>query len=127
MTFPRRVEPYPDEWPKIQFAYARLEREFEFTPLTELTKRQFENACHNEMGKAGFVIQIAWSEILDEAGKPTGVLSPILQFIDRTDKESETDHDRIRHGVVKGLDGGTPGYVREDGTVSEEPRKKNIV
>jgi len=123
MSFP--VEPYDDEWPKIQRAYDRLEKEFEFTPFSETTRRQFESAAHNEMGKAGFVIHIAWTEILDD-GTPTGIYSPQLQFTGRVDKESQTDHDRIRHNVVTGLADGQAGYVREDGSKHEEPRKKQI-
>lgn len=48
--------------------------------------------------------------------EPTGRLKP----------ETETDHERMRDGIVKGLDGGPGGYIREDGTITEEPIKKII-
>jgi hypothetical protein len=45
----------------------------------------------------------------------------------RNKVESETDHDRIKHGVVTGKADGKAGYVREDGTWHEDPKSKLIL
>lgn len=118
-------QPYPDEMPKVIRAYEKLQRQFEFTPMNETNKRIFEMAAHNEFGEAGFRINITWQEIY-ENNLPTGVHLPGLEVIGRNKREAETDHDRVKHGIVHGLVDGVKGYVREDGTKHEEPRKKNI-
>jgi len=117
---------YPDEQHRIQLALEKIQRQFEFTPMNETNKRVFEMAAHNEFGEAGFRIEIEWKEILKN-GLPTGIHLPHLEVIGRNKVESETDHDRYQWGVVKGLADGQPGYVREDGSRHEEPRKKIIL
>jgi hypothetical protein len=119
-------QPYPDEvLGKINPAMARLQAQFEFTPMNETNKRIFEMAAHNELGQAGFRIAVEWKEIY-KSGYPTGMHLPHLEIIGRNRSEGETDHDRIKWGVVKGLADGQPGYVRQDGSKHEEPIKKLI-
>lgn len=119
-------EPYPDEMPKVQQAFERLQRQFEFTPMNETNKRIFEMAAHNEFGEAGFRIIVTWQELYKDM-KPTGVHLPGLEVIGRNKREPETDHDRVQWGVVRGMLDGQPGYVRQDGTKHEEPIKKLIL
>jgi hypothetical protein len=122
--------PYPDELQKIAIVMAKLSNAFDFTNFNETNKSVFEIAAHEEFATIGIEIRVNWSQIhqkhvlVDEV--PTGVWLPGIEPIGRTRKESETDHDRITHGVVKGLLDGQPGYLREDGTRHEEPRKKTI-
>lgn len=126
MTTPDFV-PYPDEYAKMTLAIERLSNAFDFSHLTETNKAVLEMAAHEEFAKIGIVIQVNWQEIMDaQTHRSTGVWIPGIQPIDRTSKESETDHDRIKFGVVRGLDGGQPGYLRADGTVHEDPIKKTI-
>lgn len=116
---------YPHEEIKINLTLERLQRQFEFTPMDETNKRIFEMAAHNEFGEAGFRINIEWKEIYKN-NLPTGIHLPHLQVEGRNKVEQETDHDRFKYDVVKGLADGQPGYVREDGSKHEEPIKKII-
>jgi hypothetical protein len=52
---------------------------------------------------------------------------PQVEVIGRSRPEEETDHDRVKWGVVKGLADGQPGYVRADGTKHEDPKSKLIL
>jgi hypothetical protein len=131
MTTPD-FEPYPDEYEPIAAAWNRLCGAFDFSNLTETNKSIFDIAAHEEFLKIGIVIRVNWQEIYKRTplapggGVPTGVWLPGIEPIGRTKPETERDHDRHRWGVVRGLDGGEPGYVREDGTVHDEPRSKDI-
>jgi hypothetical protein len=125
MTIPD-ISPYPDEYNRLTTASERLSREFEFTHFSETNKRVFEMAAHNEFGEAGFTIEIDWKEIYKN-GTPTGVWLPGIEITGRNKVEEETDHDRVKWGVVKGLVDGQSGYIREDGSRHEEPRKKDIL
>lgn len=120
---------YADEKQALRKAMLALES-FEFTEGNETEmKRRFEQACATELGKAGFTAVVHWEEIVKRTplgDYPTGIWQPSVMDVHRIKEEAETDHDRIRHGIVTGLDGGTPGYIREDGTVHDEPRKKII-
>lgn len=120
---------YAEEKQALRKAMLSLER-FEFTEGNEAEqKRLFEQAAATELGKAGFTAHVHWEEVVKRTplgDLPTGVWCPSLQDVHRIKEEQETDHDRMRHGIVTGLDGGTPGYLREDGTVHDDPLKKNI-
>jgi hypothetical protein len=123
---------YPDETAKLALAQERLSRAFEFSAFTESTRRIFESAAQTEFGKAGFSVHVEWKEIHEkkpdrDEGTPTGVWLPTIEIVGRTTAENETDHDRYRWGVVKGLADGQAGYVREDGRKTEDPLKKLIL
>jgi hypothetical protein len=117
---------YPDEYERVAKAWAKLE-EFEFQWGTEADRKIFEMACHTEMGKAGMQVNVTWRQERHPDGTPSQVFSPQVEICGRTKGESETDHDRMRYGIVKGLADGQPGYVREDGSKTEDPRKKDIL
>lgn len=120
---------YVEEKQGLRKAMLALER-FEFTEGNETEmKRRFEQAVATELGKVGFTAHVHWEEYVRRSPLgdiPTGVWEPNLMDVHRIKEETETDHDRKRHGIVTGLDGGAPGYIREDGTVHDEPRKKLI-
>lgn len=122
---------YPDEYTRVAAALERIQRQFEFTGGSETDRRIFEMAAHNEFGNAGFQIEVNWAEVEEvtpEGGLigRTGVYMPGIEIIARNKAESETDHDRMRWGIVKGLADGQAGYVREDGRRTEDPIKKII-
>lgn len=122
---------YPDELSKVAIVMARLSNAFDFSALTEKTKAIFEIAAREEFAKIGLEIRINWQHINRKTGldteEPTGVWIPGVEPVGRLITEIETDHDRVRWGVVKGLADGQPGYIRADGRKTEEPRKKNIL
>ena len=123
--------PYPDEVPKIGHALERLGRAFDWTHFTDTNKAIFDIAAHEEFARIGITIEIRWQEIMRrrEGGSDehTGVWLPQIEPVGRTIKETETDHDRMRYGIVHGLDGGQPGYIREDGRKTEDPIRKDIL
>ena len=123
---PSDFQPYGDEYKNIAIAMTKLGNDFEFTKATDTDRKIFEMAAHNEFGKIGLKVRVNWDEIIAVDGTPTGVHLPGIEPYGRVREESEVDHDRMRHGIVRGLDGGQPGYIRADGTVSEEPIKKII-
>lgn len=120
-------EMYPDEIPRFAAVLIHLGNQFEFAGGNETDRRIFEMAAHNEFGKVGIKVHINWGEICYPDGTPSGVFRPEVEPYGRTKGESQTDHDRIKWGVARGLDGGEPGYIREDGSVHEEPRKRDII
>lgn len=121
------IEPYPSEIPKIKRAFERVQNEFTNTPLTASSQRHFEQAARNLFGEAGFEITIEWREIADATGTSLGVTLPKIALSGRVKPETETDHDKLRHDIVKGLVDGKAGYIREDGKLHEEPKKKLII
>ena len=119
-------ELYPDEYEKIGIALTKLGNAFEFANFSDTNKAIFNIAVSEEFAKIGLTAAVHWQEIVNVDGEGTGVWLPGVEPTGRTTPESERDHDRIKYGIVKGLDGGPGGYVREDGTVHDEPRKKLI-
>ena len=125
---------YPDERNKILYAQAKVEHQFEFTPIKgDADKTIFEMAVNEEFAKIGFLVEITWQQIYheervadQEVPVPTGVWCPGIEIIGRNKAEQEHDHDRHKWGVVKGLADGQKGYVREDGSLREDPIKKII-
>lgn len=125
MTSPD-LQIYPDEKIRLATALERIQRQFEFTKFTETDKRILEMAVSNEFGEAGFLADVTWKELYENE-LPTGVWFPQIEVSGRNKQESEHDHDRTRWGVVKGLDDGIAGYVREDGSKHSDPIKKLII
>ena len=124
-------EPYPDELQKIAIVMAKLSNAFDFSHFNETNKSIFEIAAHEEFASIGIEIRVNWQQIHEKHDLvqevPTGVWLPGIEPIGRVKKESETDHERVQWGTVKGLVDGQPGYIREDGSRHEEPRKKDIL
>lgn len=116
---------YPDENEKVARVLLELEK-FEFGPGNDADRKVFDMAVANEFGKIGIKARVNWTEICSVTGGPTGVWQPGIELYGRTKGESETDHDRMKHGIVHGLDDGIKGYVREDGSLHEDPIRKNI-
>lgn len=118
---------YEEEKDKIGRAMIRLEA-FEFGTGTETDKRLFEMAAKNEFGEAGFGCHVHWEEVVKRTALgdiPQNVWIPAIQDVHRL-RDQETDHDKKQYEIVRGLDGGQPGYIREDGTIHEDPIKKII-
>lgn len=133
------IEPYPDEYAKIEAVGQKINQRFQYKNinndewpdliewiLTEFEKVGFEAAVEvmnamkvlpdgtqvPVMGSDGFPMRVPSISIIGRVGSQHG--------------EEETDHDRVRHGIVTGKADGVKGYIREDGQLHEEPRKKNI-
>jgi hypothetical protein len=129
MTIPD-FTPYPDELDKIAHALGRLGRAFDFSHHTDTNKAIFDIAAHEEFARIGIEIAINWQQIIrkreDGTEEETGVWLPGIEPLGHIG-ETEIDHDRMRYGIVHGLDGGEPGYIREDGRKTEDPIRKEIL
>lgn len=121
----QQFEPYPDELRKIAFVMDKLQRQFEFTKGNDADRKILEMAVHSEFGEIGLRVAVNWQEVY-KGNNPTGVHVPGIELVGRIKEEAETDHDRYQHGVVTGQADGVKGYIRADGTWSDEPLKKNI-
>ena len=51
---------------------------------------------------------------------------PKIRIVGRTKHETETDHDRLKFEITHGMADGQAGYIREDGTKTEDPIRKII-
>lgn len=106
-------------------------------------KRKFTNEMVSRCQDLGFVVEVEWSwesEEKDEDGipkqqspfvssnadDPNLYWSPRIVFIGRTEKLGEFDHEKQQSEIVTGLLDGKAGYIREDGTRREDPKKRNI-
>ena len=120
------IQLYPDELEKVAVALSKIANAFEFTSFTDTNKSIFNIAVSEEFAKIGLTATVHWQQVW-KGEEPTGVWLPGVEPTGRLKPETETDHSRMQWGIVRGLDGGAPGYIREDGTVHEEPRKKDIL
>lgn len=121
-------EPYYSELPKIKAAGDKLNRIFAFAGEEPWTERQYETAARNLFGEAGFEISLEWMQAMDpQTGEALPLKVPSVTITGRVKKETERDHDRLKHEITAGLADGQPGYIREDGSRREDPIKKTIV
>lgn len=129
------IDPYPDEYEKIYAVGAKINEMFQFKNINNDEWPDLIERIIDMYDKVGFEVAVEpmdackadGSPIMGSDGFPMRV--PSVSFIGRTgsgQKETETDHDRVRHGIVTGKADGVKGYLREDGKLHEEPRKKLI-
>lgn len=134
---PEAFELYGDELSGVNKKFAQINKMFEYTPMNDDSGREhFEEVVKNEFGEIGFHVEVDWylvrvpgeqpGTFVDVAFQGRPMFSPKVVFMGRVDKEFEVDHDRIRHGVVNGLYDGVKGYIREDGKLHEDPKRKII-
>lgn len=105
-------------------------------------KRRFTEEMRGRCAELGFEVEVEWnweSEERDAEGIPLhqspcvssssadGNLYwlPRVVFVGRMEKMGEFDHDKQRDQVISGLLDGKAGYIREDGTFREDPKRKN--
>jgi hypothetical protein len=119
------VEPYPTEIPKIHHAFSELTRRFSNKKFTDSSVDEFRRAAVELFGQAGFEVDVAWDEVRQN-GIATGLYMPEVTICGRIRNEIETDHERMQWEITHGLLDGKAGYVREDGTLREDPKKKQI-
>lgn len=123
---PEHVELYPSELSEIKVLSARLQRKYGFTKMDESRRAEFVREVEGEFEKLGLRARVTWS--LDVSGDTDTNLFhiPTVSIAGRTERNVETDFERIQHEVVSGEADGKVGYIREDGTRREDVRKKNI-
>lgn len=118
----------PSEENAIQAAMLKVQRRWMGKTFTEEDPTEwtdFARELRNRLAEIGFVLDIQW-ELYEADDMPGKVAVPNVTVLGRTEPEGGTDHTLIQHEVTKGLDG-KAGYIREDGTWSEDPIRKNIL
>lgn len=120
-------EPYYSEIPKITEVTNKLNRIFAWSGEEPWTERQFETAARNMFGEIGFEITIEWMQAMDpDTGEELDFKAPSVAISGRVEKEEQRDHDRLKHEIVTGQADGQAGYIREDGSRHEDPKRKLI-
>lgn len=130
MSSPEPFEPYYSEIPKIYAAAEKLNKIFAWTGEEASTERQYEMTARNLFGEAGFKIEIEWMQAMDvETGDELPFKAPQVTITGRVKKETERDHDRIKHEVRAGMADGKVGVIdpNDPGGGLKEPKRKNIV
>lgn len=89
-------------------------------------KFAFEQEAIGRCAELGLIVNIQWDpEVSDDPGDNNLYWNPRVIVADRVTKLAEYDHDQqqweITHGVIE-----EPGFIRADGTIHEEPKKKEI-
>jgi hypothetical protein len=99
-------------------------------------QRAFENEARNRCAEIGLIIEVLWSWEDEKTGQQSPDVSsdptdhnlywnPKLIVTGRTDKLPEFDHEKQQFEVTRGVLG-DPGFIREDGTKREDPKKRDI-
>jgi hypothetical protein len=123
---PPDVEPYPDEMVKLRSAGEKLQRKFRGTVFNEDTMNDFMHMAADVFAEVGFRVGVDWYQGRHPISGES-VTVPQVMIAGRISAEIETDHDRVKHGIVNATAGGQAGYIRPDGTKREDPAKKLIV
>lgn len=122
---------YPDEEVRVAQLLTKLGNQFDFSQgkygPDGPDRRIFESAVQAEFDKIGLKVRINWEQMTYPDGTYSNVYRPGVEPYGRSKEEGETDHDRWQWGVTKGLMTGEPGYVREDGSKHEDPKRKLIL
>jgi hypothetical protein len=129
------IEPYGDELEKIKEVGAKINARFAYKNINNDEWPDLIEWILNEFDKIGFEAAVEIMDARKANGQPIigsdgfPMRVPSISIVGRSGSqhaEEEIDHDRVRHGVVNGLVDGVKGYIREDGQLHEEPRKKTI-
>lgn len=123
---PPDVEPYPDEVPRIQKAAQVLQEKFKGVTFNETTMNSFMHAAAELFAEVGFKVGVDWYQGRHPISGEV-ITVPQVMIAGRITPEAETDHDRVKHGIVNATAGGQAGYIRADGTKREDPKSKLIL
>lgn len=85
---------------------------------------KYETEAINRYNEIGYEIDITWERLPSPLPSLTA-LQPLITILGKL-FQHETDYDKIKHDIVTGRVDGQAGYVREDGTLREDPKKKTI-
>lgn len=123
---PEYIELYPSEMNEVKLLSARLQRKYGFKQLTQSVRDEFTKEVEGEFEKIGLRARVTWT--VDVSGDTDMDLFhiPTVSIVGRTERNKETDFDRIQREIVDGELDGKTGYIREDGSRREDARKKDI-
>lgn len=90
-----------------------------------LQQIKFETEARNRYNEIGFEIAVEW-EFVKSVQPGVALAVPTITILGKL-YQHETDYDKIKHDTIMGKIDGVKGVIREDGSLHEEPKKKNIV
>lgn len=123
---PEYIELYPSEMNELKVISAKLQNKFGFKKMTDRVKHDFTQEVEGEFEKIGLRVRVTWT--VDVSGDSDSDLFhiPTISVVGRTEREKETDFDRIQNEIVAGELDGETGFIREDGSRREDARSKNV-
>ena len=93
----------------------------------EAIMRTFATEMGNRCAEIGLIVDIQWDpDVSDDPDDNTLYWNPRVIVTGRTHKLEEYDHDRQQWEMQKGILE-EPGFIRADGSIHEEPKKKLIL
>ena len=107
-------------------------------PEEERIKANFTREMRNRCAEIGLIIDVQWvwedektgqmsPDVSDDPADQNLYWNPRVIITGRTDKLEEFDHDRQQWEMQNPKTAiEEPGFVREDGTIHEDPIKKDI-
>ena len=89
-------------------------------------KFAFEQECIGRCAEIGLIVSIQWDpDVSDDPADNTLYWNPRVIVSSRVTKLAEFDHDQQQFEITRGVLE-EPGFIRPDGTISEDPKRKNI-
>jgi len=122
---------YDSERKRLQEIVYQLRVKHSFRGVSSLKQESdikfaFEQEAINRCAEIGLIVSVQWDpEVADDPADNNLYWIPRVIVNDRVTKLAEFDHDRQQFEITKGVLE-EPGFIRPDGTISDEPRKKNI-
>lgn len=122
---------YDSEQKKLREILYKLRLKHSFRGVTSIKqeadiKFAFEQEAIGRCAEIGLIVSIQWDpEVSDDPSDNNLYWNPRVIVGSRVTKLVEFDHDQqqyeITHGVLE-----EPGFLRADGTVHEDPKRKDI-
>lgn len=122
---PDVVELYPSELNEVKMLSARLQKKYGFKSFDAGTREQFEKETVESFAELGIKARVTWRVDVSGGADKQLFHVPTVEVVGRVSKE-QIDHERYQREVVSGELDGVVGYVREDGSRREDPRKKQL-
>lgn len=105
-------------------------------PEEDQIKAAFAHEVKNRCAEIGLVTDVEWvwydektktqsPDVSDDPDDNTLYWIPRVVVTGRTHTLSEYDHDQQQFEITRGVLE-EPGFIRPDGTISEDPKKKDI-
>lgn len=87
------------------------------------TADKFENEAINRYHEIGFAIDVNWAQVQNNGAL---INVPEITIMGKLYPE-EFDYEKMTRDVAEGRVDGQKGYIREDGSLHEDPIKKTIL
>lgn len=115
-----------DEREKIREINGILSRRYkDIKHFDALQQMRFDTEARERYNSIGFEITIEWERV-PSIMPEVPLFSPKITILGKL-YPNETDYDKLKRDTAEGKIDGVKGYIREDGTLREDPIKKTII